>query len=185
MKERVWTMDGSPVKDPTTTDSQQKIVGIDPGLRVTGYAVLEMRSAGPAILEAGVIRVKASQPLSDRLAELFEGIQQVLESDNIVAMALEQVFSHYERPQTAVLMGHARGVICLAASLRGVPVHDYAATSVKQLLTGSGRANKVQMQAAICREYGLGTPPEPHDVADALAIATCHYHSLGKACTIR
>lgn len=179
-------MDGSSAKPAGGRGNVvfDKIVGIDPGLRVTGYSVLELHSTGPSILEAGVIRVKPKQPLEDRLAELFEGIQQVLEAENIVGMALEQVFSHYERPQTAVLMGHARGVICLAASLRGVAVHDYAATKVKQLLTGSGRANKAQMQAAICREYGLGTVPEPHDVADALAIATCHYHAIGKACPI-
>lgn len=157
-----------------------KVIGVDPGLRVTGYGVLEIGSSGPTIYEAGVIRVKPNRPLEDRLAELFEGIEQVLEVGSVRALALEQVFSHYDRPQTAVLMGHARGVICLAAAQQGVPVYDYAATKIKRLLTGSGRADKTQMQAAICREYQLQRVPEPHDVADALAIATCHYYAEEK-----
>ena len=73
-------------------------------------------------------------------------------------------------------MGHARGVIILAASLVGIPTKSYAATQVKRMLTGAGRASKAQMQNAICREFGLLKPPEPPDVADALAIALCHYH---------
>jgi len=91
-------------------------------------------------------------------------------------LAIEQLYSHYERPRTAILMGHARGVIILAASLAGIPTKHYAATQVKRMLTGAGRASKAQMQNAICREFGLLKPPEPPDVADALAIALCHYH---------
>ncbi len=90
-------------------------------------------------------------------------------------MALEKLYSHYDRPTTAILMGHARGVICLAAANGGIEVADYAATQVKKTLTGNGRAPKSQMQHAIQRELGLSTLPEPADVADALAIAFCHY----------
>ena len=89
-------------------------------------------------------------------------------------MAVEELYSHYERPRTAILMGHARGVICLAASLVDMPVRHYAATQVKKMLTGSGRASKRQIQVAICREFALPQPPDPPDVADAMAIALCH-----------
>ena len=92
------------------------------------------------------------------------------------AMALEELYSHYERPRTAILMGHARGVICLAAAAAKIPVLSYSATQVKRLLTGNGRAPKSQMQRAICHEFGLSAPPEPPDVADAMAIALCHHY---------
>ena len=91
-------------------------------------------------------------------------------------LAIEELYSHYERPRTAILMGHARGVICLAAAQADLPIHSYAATQVKRVLTGNGRAPKTQMQQAICHEFGLAAPPEPPDVADAMAIALCHHY---------
>jgi crossover junction endodeoxyribonuclease RuvC len=91
-------------------------------------------------------------------------------------MAIEQLYSHYERPKTAILMGHARGAIILAAELNGMGVQHYAATQIKKTLTGNGRAPKTQMQQAIARELGLPAPPEPADVADALAIAMTHWY---------
>ena len=95
-------------------------------------------------------------------------------------MALEELYSHYDRPRTAILMGHARGVICLAAAKADIPVVHYAATQIKRILTGSGRAPKGQVQRAIQRELALSAPPEPPDVADALAAALCHYYLKGK-----
>jgi crossover junction endodeoxyribonuclease RuvC len=91
-------------------------------------------------------------------------------------MALEELYSHYERPRTSILMGHARGVICLAAAQAGIAVIHYSATQVKKALTGSGRAPKSQIQEAVRRELRLSSPPEPPDVADALAIALCHFY---------
>jgi crossover junction endodeoxyribonuclease RuvC len=93
-------------------------------------------------------------------------------------MVVEQLFAHYEHPRTAILMGHARGVILLAAAKNDVPVVSYAASRVKKTITGHGRATKEQMQHAITRELKLPKLPEPHDVADALAIALCHYHAI-------
>jgi crossover junction endodeoxyribonuclease RuvC len=92
-------------------------------------------------------------------------------------MALEELYSHYKRPRTSILMGHARGVICLAAAQAGISVASYSATRIKKTLTGNGRATKPQMQRAVARELGLASPPEPHDVADALATALCHYYT--------
>ena len=90
-------------------------------------------------------------------------------------MALERVHSHVRFPHTAILMGHARGVIVLAAASRGIPVYGYAAARVKKTLTGSGRAPKPQIQHAIMTELRLDGLPEPHDVADACALALCHF----------
>ena len=95
-------------------------------------------------------------------------------------MALEELYSHYARPRTAILMGHARGVICLAAAQAGIPVVHYSATQIKRILTGSGRAPKSQVQRAIQRELALPSIPDPPDVADALAAALCHWYLKDK-----
>lgn len=157
----------------------QKILGIDPGLNITGYGVLEITAGGPKLTEGGVIRGGKDRSLEARLRELYAGLNEVLDAYDVATMAIEQLYSHYERPRTAILMGHARGVLCLAASQRNIPIMHYASTQVKRMLTGNGRAPKDQMQLAICRELCLAAPPEPPDVADALAIALCHHH-LGR-----
>src|SRR5262245_30593104 len=152
-----------------------RILGIDPGLNTTGYGVLEIVGRQPRLVEAGVVRGKSRESLAKRVKEIHDGVADVVASLKPEVMALEKLYSHYDRPTTAILMGHARGVICLAASQAGLEVKDYAATQVKKTLTGNGRAPKGQMQLAIQRELALAKLPEPPDVADALAIAFCHF----------
>jgi crossover junction endodeoxyribonuclease RuvC len=153
-----------------------RVVGIDPGLLVTGYAVVEPGFQGACVVEAGVIRTrKAGDCMGRRLELIHSGVLDVLDSYPATALALEQVHSHTKHPRTAILMAHARGVIVLAAALRGLPVFGYAAARIKKTLTGSGRAPKEQMQYAIKTELGLDQLPEPHDVADACAVALCHF----------
>lgn len=157
------------------------ILGVDPGLRVTGYGVIEVTTGGrPVLCEAGVIRPPARKDLPARVAAIFDGITELLRTFHPAAVALEEIFSHYERPRTAILMGHARGVICLAVAQAGIPLVAYAPTQVKRLLTGSGRAGKTQMQRAVQRELGLPQLPHPPDVADALALALCHAYLVRK-----
>ena len=153
-----------------------RVLGIDPGLNVTGYAVLEPGTPGPRLVEAGVIRSGGSQvDLGQRLATIHQSVVELLEELPCSSLALEQLHSHSRHPRTAILMAHARGVIMLAAAERGIKVHGYAPTRIKKVLTGSGRAPKEQMQHAIRCELGLDELPEPHDVADACAVALCHY----------
>ena len=151
-----------------------RILGIDPGLNTTGYGVIDVADRRVRLVEAGVVRGKTKGSLAARLQDIHDGVADVLASLKPEAMALEKLYSHYDRPTTAILMGHARGVIVLAAVQAGISVYDYAATQVKKTLTGAGRAPKSQMQLAIQRELRLATLPEPPDVADALAIALCH-----------
>jgi crossover junction endodeoxyribonuclease RuvC len=153
-----------------------RVLGIDPGLNITGYGVLEVSNTGPRVCEAGVVRGRTRNSLTARLAEIHAGVAEVIEALKPMAMALEQLYSHYQRPRTAILMGHARGVICLAAAQAGIPVLHYSATHVKKTLTGNGRASKLQMQSAVQRELRLDKLPEPNDVGDALAVALCHYY---------
>jgi crossover junction endodeoxyribonuclease RuvC len=153
-----------------------RVVGIDPGLTVTGYAVVEGSTRGPCVVEAGVIRPAAHcAAMGQRLAYLHQGIAEVLDAFPPSAVAIERVHSRVQFPRTAILMAHARGVIVLAVAARGVPVFGYAASRVKKTLTGSGRAPKAQIQHAIMTELKLDRLPEPHDVADACAVALCHF----------
>ena len=153
-----------------------KILGVDPGLNITGYSVLEVTDGSLQVCEAGIVKSRSRGNLADRVHSIHEGITSVIDSFAPAAVALEELFSHYKRPRTSILMGHARGVICLAAAQAGLEVHSYSATQVKRILTGNGRAPKNQMQLAIMRELNLETVPEPADVADALAIALCHHY---------
>lgn len=155
-----------------------RILGIDPGLNTTGYGVIDTSSGHVRLVEAGVVRggSSANSTLAQRVAEVYRGVVEVIETHAPVVMAIEELYSHYDRPKTAILMGHARGAIILAGQLAGLEVKHYAATQIKKSLTGSGRAPKTQMQQAIARELGLAAPPEPADVADALAIAVTHWH---------
>lgn len=155
--------------------SQRLVLGIDPGLNITGYGVLDIGSPEPTLVEAGVLRTSRSDHLPLRLETLYRSLREVLGSFNFEAVAMEELYSHYKRPTTAIMMGHARGVLCLAAGQAGVPLFSYGATQVKKMLTGNGRAGKAQVQMAISRQLNLPAVPEPPDVADALAIAMCHH----------
>ncbi len=162
-----------------------RILGVDPGLQITGYGVLSVSPTGCTVVEAGVVRAAARGSLASRVRTIHDGICDVIASLKPSVLALEELYSHYQRPRTAILMGHARGVICLAAALNDLTVAGYSATQVKKILTGSGRAPKPQMQQAIQRELGLAQLPQPADVADALAIALCHYYLKQRAAAVR
>jgi crossover junction endodeoxyribonuclease RuvC len=156
-----------------------RILGIDPGLQVTGYAVIEATASGPHVLEAGIIKSsegRAAADMAQRLHSLYTGIVEVLNQFHPQVVAVEQLYAHYDHPRTAILMAHARGVIFLAAAQQQLPVLSYNATRIKKTITGHGRASKQQMQLTMQRELRLTRVPEPPDVADALAAALCHYY---------
>ncbi|GDX96773.1 crossover junction endodeoxyribonuclease RuvC [Planctomycetia bacterium] len=153
----------------------QRVVGFDPGLNVTGYGVVECHGARVRLVEAGTVRSRG-EAIEDRLLTIHSGIREVLEEFKPTALAIEQVFAHARFPKTAILLGHARGVICLAAAQAGLAVHHYLPNRVKSALAGSGHAGKEQIQAAVQRELGLAARPEPADAADALAVALADYH---------
>ncbi len=152
------------------------ILGIDPGLNITGYGIVDVAHTSPQLVEAGVLRSNRRDDLSLRLKSIHDGLVDVLQSFACQAIAIEELYSHYERPTTAIMMGHARGVLYLAAGQHRLPIHPYAATQVKKMMTGNGRAGKQQVQLAITRHLNLSVVPDPPDVADALAIALCHFY---------
>ncbi len=149
------------------------VLGVDPGLLCSGYALLAP-AAGPdaaRLVEAGVVRLPRHAPLAARLVELEESLTALIERHRPGMLACEELYAHYKHPRTAILMAHARGVILAAAARRGLHVVSVAATNVKKLLTGSGHASKAQVQRAVMATLRLPVLPQPHDVADAIAIA--------------
>jgi crossover junction endodeoxyribonuclease RuvC len=152
-----------------------RILGIDPGLNLTGYGCVDCRRNGdePALVEAGVFRLKTKASMSFRLSQLHDDLVALLGELDPDVMVVEKLFSHYKQVRTAILMGHARGVILLAGQARGIKLHELAVTEVKKAITGNGHATKQQMQLAVMSQCGLRKPPSPPDVADAIALALC------------
>ncbi len=156
-----------------------RILGIDPGLEITGYAVLETSPARPVLCEAGVLRTserRAPADMARRLRTLYDGMGEVIEQFHPQVAVMEQLYAHYQHPRTAILMAHGRGVLFLAAAKHDIAVVSYSATSIKKTVTGSGRASKEQVQRTVQSELNLAQLPKPPDVADALAAALCHYY---------
>ncbi|HQY87578.1 MAG TPA: crossover junction endodeoxyribonuclease RuvC [Tepidisphaeraceae bacterium] len=153
--------------------SPRRILGLDPGLQLTGYGVIDLDRNNPTIVDAGVIRLNPKTSIADRLVELEHELSELISEHEPTEIAVEQLYSHYKHPRTAILMGHARGVILLCAARSKVPIAELAANRVKQSLTGHGHASKPQMQRAIQSVFKLPEPPNPPDIADALAIALC------------
>jgi crossover junction endodeoxyribonuclease RuvC len=153
-------------------------LGIDPGLNRTGYAILARGAKGPVLREAGVIRSTPKMSLAERVLEIGQGLREVCAQYQPEVMAIEQVFSTGEFPKSALLMAHARGAILYSAADCNVRVVHYTPRQIKKLLTGSGKADKSQVQRAIANELHLDRVLEPHDVSDAAAVALCHYYSV-------
>ena len=147
-----------------------RILGIDPGLRLTGYGLVEVHGLRVGFVEAGVVRTSARASLPDRLRELHAGVQEILADGRPGSVVLEDVFAHPRFPWTAIIMGHVCGVIGLAAAQARVPVRTIPPAAVKRAMPASGRAGKRQMQRMVRVLLGLAEDPGPH-AADALAIA--------------
>ena len=155
-----------------------RVLGIDPGLNVTGYGVIDNSDDQVRLVEAGVVRTDVSAPMAARLNEIALGIQEILEQFKPDVVAVEDLYSHYSHPKTAIIMGHARGIVFLKAAEAGLEVHQYAATRIKKSLTGNGRASKQQVQLMIKSTFDLSAIPESPDASDALATALCHCRTV-------
>ena len=153
------------------------VLGIDPGLSVTGYGIVEAARPVRAVA-AGVVRTDPQAPLAERLAELFDDLSAVIAEYRPAEAAIEEVFVN-RNLQTATAVGRASGVAILAAARAGLQVIEYTPSAVKLAVTGYGDAPKDQVQAMVARRLGMPEAPKPADAADALAIALCHLQSTG------
>jgi len=148
---------------------------VDPGTAVTGYGVVE-RNGGPGfghLVECGVIRLSRRGPLPIRLAELYDGIAELIERHHPTHLALEDAFYH-KNVRTTLVLGHARGVVLLAAEQRGVRIAEYSPARVKKTVVGAGGAPKAQVAAMVARLLRLRAAPRPADAADGVAVALTH-----------
>jgi crossover junction endodeoxyribonuclease RuvC len=158
---------------------EMRIFGIDPGLQVCGYACLDTNVDEHVLCEAGIIRTSSQSPLQAKLNQIAGDIEALLARFTPEMVAVEQLYSHYIHPRTAILMGHARGVILQKCAEASLEVRSFSATRIKKSITGNGRASKQQMQKTIQTLLSLPSVPEPSDVADAIAAALCCANSLG------
>src|SRR5437867_9275106 len=148
-----------------------KVMGVDPGLMATGFGVLEAGPGGVVVVDAGVISTRGGHALEARLNALHAAVHRIIDAQKPSLLIVEDLYTEYKFPRTAVLMGHARGVIYLAAQQCAVPVLALAPSEVKRAVTGNGAAGKAQMQRAVQTLLGLVSVPHPSHVADALALA--------------
>ena len=151
-----------------------KILGIDPGLGITGYGLVDANGNSVRLIEAGIIRSSAKDKIEKRLLDIYKKLTSLIKDTKPYVVVLEELYSHYKHPKTSILMGHARGVICLAVCGQGIQLVNYPTTRIKKAITGRGRASKEQMQRTVTSLLGLKKSPEPVDVTDALALAITH-----------
>jgi len=150
------------------------VLGIDPGTAITGYGVVVRRDDGAvSLLECGVIRTSPSQPLPLRIREIFEGIQEIIQRFDPVAVSVEDVFQG-KNVRSALTLGHARGAILLAAALQDITIGEYSPREIKKAVVGTGNATKDQVAYMVQRQLRLKSPPTPADAADGVAAALCH-----------
>lgn len=171
-------------------ETARRILGVDPGLHITGYGVIEIAGNAPRslagrvavrslgsndihLIEGGVLKARASDDLPARLQSLYDGLRDVLREHEPDTVVIEELFSTYAHPRSALLLAQARGVLALAAQQSGAHVHSFTPNEVKQVVSGNGHATKSAMQQAVKARLKLATAPHPPDVADALALALC------------
>jgi crossover junction endodeoxyribonuclease RuvC len=156
-----------------------RILGIDPGLAITGYGLIDSCGNNIKLMEAGIIRSDAKDKMEKRLANIYKKVISLIEDTMPEAVVLEELYSHYKHPKTSILMAHGRGAICLAVEHSNVALVNYPTTKIKKAITGRGRASKEQVQRTVASLLGLKKPPEPVDVTDALALAITHANIWG------
>lgn len=160
------------------------VLGVDPGLRATGYGVVEGSRGGLSVVDFGVFRSIDGADLTQRLLEIHRHISQIVQSHHPALLAVEDLYTARLFPRTAILVGHVRGIVCLAAAQGHIEVLALPPATVKQAMTGFGAATKPQMQAAVRRLLRLGPPLDGH-AADALAMALTALSRAGYALRAR
>lgn len=155
------------------------MLGIDPGTATMGYGVVSGSAGKPVrLVECGVVRTRAGEQLSDRLAVIFDGVTELLQRHHPDAVAVEGLF-HGRNARSALILGHARGVVLLAAARGGLTPAEISPAEVKRAVTGTGAASKAQVAAMVTRLLKLASAPSPADAADGVAIALTHFMRLG------
>jgi crossover junction endodeoxyribonuclease RuvC len=155
-------------------DGGRRILGIDPGTAVTGYGLVERRAdRSVALVECGVIRTAAGEPLPERIRQVHDGVVDLIDRHRPHVLSVEDVFQG-KNVRSALTLGHARGAILLAGSLAGISIAEYTPTEIKKAVVGRGSATKQQVAFMVMKQLRLKEPPSPADAADGVAAALCH-----------
>ncbi len=151
-----------------------RILGIDPGIRCTGFGIISTEGSQPALIDFGTIKPPVDESMGARLAVIYDDISQLIGSFKPDEFAIEEVFRGVNS-RSALILGQARGAALLCAARHKLPIGEYAPRKIKAATTGNGNASKEQVQYMVQRILGLNAPPAPADAADALAVAICHH----------
>ncbi len=152
-----------------------RIMGIDPGIAIVGWGVLDYDKMKFRPVAYDSLMTKAGLPVEERLRQIFEGLGALMDKYKPDAVSVEELFWNTNQ-KTGITVAEARGVILLTAKLRGIPIFEYTPLQVKQAVVGYGRAEKKQVITMVTTLLGLEKPPKPDDTADAIALAMCHGH---------
>ena len=165
-----WTSSKCPVRDANPVT----VLGIDPGTAITGYGIVRKEGRNPlTLVECGVIRTKPRDDLAQRLAEIHDGVVEIIRRHKPTVLAIEDVF-YARNVRTTVVLGHARGVILLAGAQAGLDIHEYPPAEIKKAVAGTGAATKLQIQFMVTRLLRLKSAPQPSDAADGVAAALAY-----------
>ena len=159
-------------------EAKMIILGIDPGIAIVGWGVLEYTASKFKVLGYGSIETPSTMATEDRLCAVYSELKNIIQKYKPEHMAIEELFWNTNQ-KTGIRVSEARGVILLCGRMLGLEIHEYTPLQVKQAVVGYGRAEKKQVISMVTLLLGLPKPPKPDDTADALAIAICHGHSGG------
>ena len=165
----------------TPNTENMKILGIDPGLDITGYGLIEEKRGDISVIEAGVIKTSHKNPLAVRIKTIYRQLTDIITAYKPDVCVIEQLYSHYKHPMTAILMGHARGVLLFCCSQNNIEIIEYPAKRSKRAITGNGNASKLQVQRVVNNILNIRDAGHPLDVTDALALSLTYvYHVKNK-----
>ena len=157
--------------------ARQRVLGLDPGTAIVGWGVVEAEGQDMTLLDYGTIRTPAKRPLAERVTQIYDQLNELLDRYRPDGVAIEQLF-FARNVTTALPVAHARGVMLLAAHKRGIPLQEFKPVEIKKALTGYGKADKRQMQQMVRLLLGLDDIPRPDDAADAIATAICYHQTV-------
>ncbi len=155
-----------------------KILGVDPGLQICGYGLVDWNNRCAVLLEAGIVKTKSDANIEKRLEHIYKNIFELMKRVQPEAVALEKIYSHYRHPTTSYALGQARGLICLACAQLNIPLFEYPSTRIKKAVVGRGRASKNQIQRMVQQVLNIKDSPKYFDITDALAVAITHGHTI-------
>ncbi len=156
-----------------------KILGIDPGLKITGYGLIDTGFSRVKLIEAGIIKTTQTDLLQNRLNKIYRNLDNLIVEYVPDIMVLEKLYTHYQYPTTAAILGHIRGVICLLCAQRSVKLVEHSVKRIRKAVTGSGAASKLQTQGMVAHVLGIDEKRLTADASDALALALGYGQILG------